>query len=98
MWMSAGDDQISLDDSSSFPDQVAVNRSSMSVSIFPRELGPLSYFLLSSSSGHRGSLFFPRILARRCAPRGATVFRPVASVSMRGIKGAAGAPSNLAAS
>jgi hypothetical protein len=94
MWMSARDDQISLDDSSSFPDQVAVNRSSMSVSIFPRELGPLSYFLLSSSSGHRGSLFFPRILARRCAPRGATAF----PVSMRGIKGAAGAPTNLAAS
>jgi hypothetical protein len=55
MWMSAGDDQISLDDSSSFPDQVAINRFSMSASIFPREL-PLS--LNSSSSGHGGSLFF----------------------------------------
>jgi hypothetical protein len=53
MWMSAGDDQISLDDSSSFPDQVAVNRFSMSALIFPRERGPLS-----SSSGRSGSLFF----------------------------------------
>jgi len=72
MWMSAGDDQISLDDSSSFPDQVAINRFSMSASIFPREL-PLSLILLLP--GTAALFFFARILARRCAPRGATAFR-----------------------
>jgi hypothetical protein len=59
--MSAGDDQVSLDDSSSFPDQVAVNRFSMSASIFPRERGPLPY---SSSSGRSGSLFLTRASSR----------------------------------
>ena len=61
MWMSAGDDQISLDDSSSFPDQVAVNRFSMSALIFPESAAPS--LLLPGAA----ALFFfnARILARR---------------------------------
>lgn len=63
MWMSAGDDQISLDDSSSFPDQVAVKPFfNVGVDLSPRAEPPLLFFFFRAQ---RLSFFNARILARR---------------------------------
>jgi hypothetical protein len=71
--MFAGDDQISRDDSSSFPDQVAVNRFSMSASIFPRELNT-SLILLRPGAAVLFFLGHPRAQLRAAR---SDAFRPV---------------------
>ena len=76
--MSAGDDQISLDDSSSFPDQVAVKPFfNVGVDLSPRAGPPLLFFFFRAQ---RLSFFNARILARRAERLRSA---PWSSVSMR---------------